>query len=98
MSTLKSNWAFGDYFTPADANAIAKQVNANTVAASTYTHLQTTPAATWTIPNPFGPGVHPASVLVVVGGEVVEADVDLSNLTNVVITFATPQAGRALIS
>lgn len=65
---------------------------------TTHTHVQSSPAATWTIPNPLGSSTYPGGVLLVVGGEVVEADVDLSNLANIVVTFATPQSGRALIS
>ena len=58
-----------------------------------FTHTQVTPAATWTIPNTLGR--YPAAVLVVVGDELVLTDVEFPDLATIVVSFASPQAGRA---
>lgn len=60
-----------------------------------FTHTQSTPAATWTIPNTLGR--YPASVLIVVGTELVDADVEFPDIATIAITFASPTAGRAEI-
>lgn len=57
------------------------------------THIQSTAAATWTIVH--GLGRYPVSVLVVIGTEQVEPDVEFPDANTVVLTFATPQSGRA---
>jgi hypothetical protein len=61
-----------------------------------FTAPQTSPAATWTIANPLGR--FPRSVSIFVGGELVDADVAVPDLATVVVTFASPQTGRAEIS
>lgn len=60
-----------------------------------FTHTQSSPAATWTITNTLGR--YPASVLVIIGGEVVDADIATPDIGTIVITFASPQSGRAEI-
>ncbi len=60
-----------------------------------FTHTQSTPAATWTIPNTLGR--YPASVLIVVGTQSVEADIEFPDISTIAITFASPTAGRAEI-
>jgi hypothetical protein len=60
-----------------------------------FTHTQSAPAATWTIPNTLGR--YPAAVLVVVGDQLVITDVEFPDLATIVVSFATPQAGRAEI-
>lgn len=57
-----------------------------------FTHTQSAPAATWTIPNTLGR--FPASVLIVVDNAVVMTDVEFPDLSTIVVTFATPQTGR----
>jgi hypothetical protein len=61
-----------------------------------FTYVQGAPAATWTITTPLGR--LPASVSIFVGGELVDADVAVPDLATVVVTFASPQSGRAEIS
>jgi hypothetical protein len=60
-----------------------------------FTHTQSMPAATWTITNTLGR--YPASVLIVVGTELVDADVEFPDIATIVIIFASPTAGRAEI-
>lgn len=60
-----------------------------------FEFVQTTPAATWTIPNTLGR--YPAAVTVIVGGEVVDPDIDIPDTTVIVATFAAPTSGRAEI-
>lgn len=60
-----------------------------------FTHTQTTPAATWTITNILGR--YPASVTVWINDFEVDADIETPNTSTVVITFASPQSGRAEI-
>jgi hypothetical protein len=42
-------------------------------------------------------GRYPASVTVVLGDELVDADIDTPDISTIVITFASPQSGRAEI-
>ena len=58
-----------------------------------YEHIQSTPAATWTIPHAFGRT--PLSLLVVVDGEMVIVDAAFPDPNTAVLTFAGPTAGRA---
>lgn len=58
-----------------------------------FTHTQASPAATWTITNTLGR--YPASVLIVIGTELVDADIEFPDVDTIVVTFATPTAGRA---
>ena len=58
-----------------------------------FTHTQTTPAATWTISNLLGR--YPASVSVFISGQLVDAYIETPNVSTIVVTFATPQSGRA---
>lgn len=58
-----------------------------------FTHTQASPAATWTIPNTLGR--YPAAVLVVVGDKLVLTDVEFPDLATIVVSFASPQTGRA---
>lgn len=60
-----------------------------------FTYTQTSPAATWTIANTLGR--FPSSVSVFVGDELVEADIETPDTSTIVITFASPQSGRAEI-
>ncbi len=60
-----------------------------------FTHTQATPAATWTITNTLGR--YPASVLVVVDDAEVTTDVEFPDLDTIVISFASPHAGRVEI-
>lgn len=60
-----------------------------------FTYTQSSPAATWTIVNALGH--YPAAVTVVVGDEIVEADIETPDTSTIVITFASPQSGRAEI-
>nr|WP_280186015.1 MULTISPECIES: hypothetical protein [Nocardia] len=55
--------------------------------------LQSTPAATWTIPHGFGR--YPYGLLVIVGGELVIPDAAFPDPDTVTLTFAAPTAGRA---
>lgn len=57
-----------------------------------YSHVQATPAATWTIPHPLGR--RPFAVQVTVGTQKVIVDVDMPDTATVVITFAAPATGR----
>lgn len=61
---------------------------------STYFHTQSSPAATWTVPNPTGRA--DCAVIVRVGGEEVLADVQTSNST-ITVTFAEPISGSLVI-
>ncbi|MGI5216255.1 hypothetical protein [Nocardia sp. CA-290969] len=58
-----------------------------------YEHIQSTPAATWTIAHPFAR--YPLSLLVLVDGQMVIPDAEFPDLNSVVLTFAAPVAGRA---
>lgn len=60
-----------------------------------FEHLQPTPSATWTITNTLGR--YPGAVTVIIGGEIVDAEVDVPNISTIAITFAIPQSGRAEI-
>jgi hypothetical protein len=59
-----------------------------------FVHHQTTPSATWTVPNPFGrlPGV-----TLYVSGQQVEADVDSTD-SAVYVTFPSPYSGTAVLT
>lgn len=59
------------------------------------THIQSTPAATWTIDHPLGRW--PAGVMVVIAGQLVDTDIEFPSITQIVISFASPQSGRAEI-
>jgi hypothetical protein len=61
-----------------------------------FTYTQASPAATWTISNTLGR--FPRGVAVFVGNELVEADVDTPDINTIVITFSSPQSGRAEIT
>lgn len=61
----------------------------------TYTFTQTAPSTTWTISHTLG---HLPDVTVIVGGEVVDADVDYPDQFTVVITFASSQSGTVELS
>lgn len=62
--------------------------------ADAVTHVQSTPAATWTIPH--GLGRVPSVVTVWIGGDLVDTDTH-ADATHVVLTFAAPTAGEAHI-
>lgn len=56
---------------------------------------QTTPLATWTITHTFG---RPPSVTIFdSNGSVIITDIEHSNATTVVLTFAQPMIGKALL-
>lgn len=57
-------------------------------------HTQTSPAATWPITHNLG---RYPSVSVVVGGELVDADIEYSDLNVVAVVFASPVAGAAVL-
>lgn len=59
------------------------------------THTQTEQAATWTIPHVLGR--KPSSVTVWIDDELVDTTIETPDASTVVITFATPQSGRAEI-
>lgn len=61
----------------------------------TITFFQTTPSAVWTITHDLG---HLPDVTVIVGGEAVLADVSYPDIQTVVITFALPQTGEAVLA
>ena len=63
---------------------------------SGFEHVQSTPAATWTVLHNFGRT--PYSLLVVVGGQQVIADAEFPDSNTAVLTFASPVAGRAELS
>lgn len=56
-----------------------------------YTYTQTTPAASWQVTHNLGR--YPAAVLVIVGGSIVETDIDLPDINTAVLTFAQPTSG-----
>ncbi len=57
-------------------------------------YIQTHPSAVWTIQNPLGR--YPAATKIIVDNEEWETDIEVSNdLSTIVLTFATPQKGRA---
>lgn len=58
-------------------------------------YQQSAPAATWTITH--GLGRKPSSVTVWIGDELVDTTIETPDTATVVITFATPQSGRAEI-
>lgn len=58
-------------------------------------HTQAATAATWTIPHSFGR--RPAVSVYLATGEEVDADV-VATPTQVVVTFASPQAGSAILT
>lgn len=60
---------------------------------STVNHVQAAPAAVWTVP--YNPLQAVYSVLVLVGGQEVTADVDASTPGTVTITHAAPLSGSA---
>lgn len=60
-----------------------------------FSFIQSAPAATWTITNTLGR--RPAAVNVIVDGQVVDPDIDIPDISSIVLTFATPTAGRAEI-
>ena len=60
-----------------------------------YVHEQTTPLATWTISHSFGR--YPAVTVIDSSGFVIITDVEYSNSTTVVLTFAQPKSGKALL-
>lgn len=60
-------------------------------AAPSYIHTQSTAAATWIVSHTLGRA--PYAVLIVVGGELVNTDVEFPDSSTVVVTFASPQAG-----
>lgn len=60
-----------------------------------FTHVQSTPSASWIIPNQLGN--FPGSVVLVVDDEEVESDVSFPDETQISITHAFPVAGRAEI-
>jgi hypothetical protein len=59
-----------------------------------FTYTKSTASAIWTIPHTFD---HFPSVTVIVGGVQVDADVQYPNPTTVVIVFASPQVGTAVL-
>ncbi|WP_280329587.1 DUF7264 domain-containing protein [Nocardia wallacei] len=63
---------------------------------SGFEHIQSSPAATWTIPHGFGR--FPFSLLVLVGGQLVIPDAEFPDTDTAVLTFAAPTAGRAELS
>lgn len=60
---------------------------------SIFTYTQSTPAATWTVSHNLGR--FPASVTVWIGDEEVSTDIDTPDTSTAVITFSSPQSGRA---
>lgn len=59
------------------------------------TYNQPSPAATWTITHSLGK--RPASVSVWIDDELVDTNIEVPDISTVVITFANPQTGRAEI-
>lgn len=57
-----------------------------------FTFVQNTPAATWTVPNTLGR--NPRSITMIVGGQVVDSDFDVSDINQIVVTNSSPVAGR----
>ena len=57
-----------------------------------FTYMQSTPAASWPVVHNLGR--HPYAVTLTVGTSQVYTDVDFPDLNTVVLTFATPTAGR----
>lgn len=58
-----------------------------------FTHVQSTPSASWVFANPLGD--YPGSVVLVVDDEEVESDVSFPSENLISITHAFPVAGRA---
>jgi hypothetical protein len=99
----------GDQFTAPEATEMSQQIDeeetinvaqqatidALVIATRSYTHTQSTPAATWTITHTLGR--RPASVSIWLADELVYADVAAPSTSSVVITFPSPIAGRAEI-
>lgn len=56
-----------------------------------FVHTQSTAAATWIVTHTLGR--YPNAAQVVIGGEVVYADVTYPNITTVVVAFPSPQTG-----
>lgn len=59
-----------------------------------FTYTKSAPSTIWTIPHTFD---HFPIVTVIVGGVQVDADVQYPNPTTVVIVFASPQVGTAVL-
>ncbi len=59
---------------------------------SGFSYVQTTPAASWPVIHNLGR--YPYAVTIKVGGSLQFTDVDFPDLNTVVLTFATPTAGR----
>lgn len=57
-----------------------------------FSYVQTTPAASWPVVHNLGR--HPYAVTLTVGTSQVFTDLDFPDLNTVVLTFATPTAGR----
>lgn len=60
-----------------------------------FTYTQASPAATWTITNTLGR--YPAAITVWVSNIQVESDIETPDVSTIVITFSSPQSGRAEI-
>jgi hypothetical protein len=60
-----------------------------------FTYTQASPAATWTITNTLGR--KPVSVSVWINDELVDTSIETPDTSTIVITFASPQSGRAEI-
>ena len=64
------------------------------VAGAAHIHTQTTPAATWTITHPLG---RLPTVGLYIGGDAADTDAT-ATATTVVLTFAAPTAGTAVLT
>lgn len=62
-----------------------------------YTHVQSVPAATWTIAVPDGFPPRRPAVALYIGDELVDADV-VATPTTVTVTFPAPVAGSAVLT
>ena len=58
-------------------------------------YLQSSPAATWSVPNPIG---RTPQVSVIVDGEIVLADVEYETNGTITVTHAVPTAGRVILT
>ena len=65
-------------------------------AGASFEYVQSTPLATWTIPVPGTFGRRP-DVAVYIGNESVDSDVQATS-SQVVVTFASPQSGTAVLT
>jgi hypothetical protein len=79
------HWLDLQYFTPGGGGA----------GGSNYIYTQATPAASWPVTHNLN---RYPTVEVIVNGELVLTDVEYSNLNQVLITFAVPTSGLAVLA